>query len=127
MRRVQQRGGTLHVSTPASRMTMRGRALRGHSIPAPVLRIDTRVPAEQERDAVTELDSMQPARRQTTTEVEVPADVRAQGVSARRAWLRERLAHRQARDYQQRADEGLVAEASRPFWRRVAGRVFPSL
>ncbi|ETI29323.1 hypothetical protein G647_01776 [Cladophialophora carrionii CBS 160.54] len=127
MRRVQQRGGTLHVSTPASRLVMRGRALRAISIPTPAPRIDIHISPEQERSAGTEMDPMPSPRRMATAEDEVPAEVRAQGVSARRAWLRDRIARRQARDYQQRADEGRVAEASRPLWRRVAGRVFPSL
>ncbi|EXJ59825.1 hypothetical protein A1O7_03972 [Cladophialophora yegresii CBS 114405] len=114
MRRVQQRGGTIHVSTPASRIVTRGRGLRAISIPRPAPRIDLQISPDQERNAGTEMDLVPSARRLTTVEDEVPADVRAQGVSARRAWLRDRIARRQARDYQQRADEGRVAEASRP-------------
>jgi hypothetical protein len=114
MRRVQQRGGTIHVSTPASRLVMGGRALRAISLPTPAPRIDIHIPPDQERNAGREMDLMPSARRLTATEDELPADVRAQGVSARRAWLRDRIARRQARDYQQRADEARVAEASRP-------------
>ena len=57
---------------------------------------------------------MPAARRQNIVGEEVPDDVRAQGASARRAWLRERIARRQARDYEERANEAQVAEASRP-------------
>ncbi|KAJ9611258.1 hypothetical protein H2200_004441 [Cladophialophora chaetospira] len=128
MRRMQQRGGTLRASTPASRLPMRGLALRSFGITPPAPRVDIQISPDQERTAGTEMNSMPPpSRRQTATEEEIPAEVQAQGVSARRAWLRERAARRQSRYYQERAEEGAVAEASRPLWRRVAGRVFPSL
>lgn len=112
MRRMAQRGTMHALSTPASRMHRL--AMRGMAIPTPAPRIDIHISPDQERTAGTEMHSIPPPRRQTTAEEEMPADVRAQGISARRAWLRERLVRRQARDYQERADEGRVAEASRP-------------
>ncbi|KIX07189.1 uncharacterized protein Z518_01842 [Rhinocladiella mackenziei CBS 650.93] len=63
----------------------------------------------------------------TRAEEEIPAEVRAQGVSARRAWLRERFARQQERSYDERADEARAVDVSRPLWRRIAGRVIPSL
>ena len=49
-----------------------------------------------------------PPRRQTQIDDEMPADVRAQGTSARRAWRRERLATQQAHEY------GNLAQEARP-------------
>jgi hypothetical protein len=112
MRRVRENGGTMYVTTPAARLG--GRVIRAISLQAPPPRIDPRISSERETIAGTEMQSVAPVRRQTMTEEDMPEDIRAQGVSARRAWLRERLARRQARDYEQRADEGRVAEESRP-------------
>ncbi|OAL31578.1 hypothetical protein AYO22_01170 [Fonsecaea multimorphosa] len=93
----------------------------------PVQVTNLMIPMDQAGSATSPMDTGPLGRRRTTTEDEIPADIRAQGVSARRAWLRERLARREARSYEQRADEGLAAEESRPLWRRIAGRLFSSL
>jgi len=133
MRRMAQSGGTVRGLTPASRIgrmaasagAARVRTGRGLSVPSS--RIPVQISPEQEaRTASMQLNTLPSARRETTVE-EIPDDVRAQGASARRAWLRERVARRQARDYEERANVAQVAEASRPFWRRVGGRLFPSL
>jgi hypothetical protein len=77
---------------------------------------------------------------------EVPAEVAAQGTSARRAWLRERFARREQRQYEEGAAQARIAEQGRPAcecfpvrymfgefdadWllgRRILGKVFPSL
>lgn len=58
---------------------------------------------------------------------EVPAEVAAQGTSARRAWLRERFARREQRQYEEGAAQARAVDEARPKWRRVMGRVFPSL
>lgn len=76
---------------------------------------------------------------------EVPEDVRAQGTSARRAWLRERFANREQRRYEEGAAQAREADEGRPACefhlfsmdecsanenstgRRVLGKVFPSL
>lgn len=54
------------------------------------------------------------ARRQSTMGEDMPAEVRAQGASARRAWRREQLATQQARNYDQRANEARTVDVSRP-------------
>ena len=113
MRRVRARGGTFHMSTPASRVATRGLAWRSLGIANPAPRVDLRIPPDQERTAPMEMNSSPTERRQTTVE-DVPAEVQAQGSAARRAWFRERIARRQARDYQQQEEEGWAAEASRP-------------
>ena len=150
MRRVQRQGGphqlstTSHISrVPAPVLAIPGRAVRSITRPTVTARIPVQISAEQEaRTASTQLDALPSPRRQTTHEI--PDEVQAQGASARRAWLREQIARRQARDYEQRANEGEVAEASRPrceymdpvsrygaanhpLGRRVAGRLFPTL
>lgn len=122
MRRMQRQGGGAHVSShtshasrlPGPFLAIRSRGIRGISIPSPAPRIDIHIPEDQVRGAATELNSLPSPPRRNTGEDEIPAEVRAQGASARRAWLRERLARRQARDYEQRANQGLEAEASRP-------------
>lgn len=63
-------------------------------------------------------------RRQTLA---IPADIAAQGASARRAWRRERLAQQQERAYDQQAQTVREVDESRPLWRRVAGRVAPGV
>ncbi|KAK4946073.1 hypothetical protein LTR10_014875 [Elasticomyces elasticus] len=68
-----------------------------------------------------------PRRSHTNIEDEMPAEVRLQGTSARRAWRREQLARQQARDYSHQAEEARVTDVSRPLWRRVVGRVIPRL
>lgn len=82
--------------------------------------------AAGEHTAGSEMQSV-PPRRQTQIDDEMPADVRAQGTSARRAWRRERLATQQAQEYGNLAQEARVVDESRPLWRRIAGRIIPSL
>lgn len=53
-------------------------------------------------------------RRMTQAEEEMPAEIRSQGITARRAWRRERLAHHQAQTYDQQAHEARTADVSRP-------------
>ncbi|RMD42426.1 hypothetical protein DV735_g2726, partial [Chaetothyriales sp. CBS 134920] len=60
-----------------------------------------------------------------THTTEVPAEVRAQGTSARRAWLRQRMASLREQDYTQAAEEARAADETRPLWRRIAGRFNP--
>ncbi|KIW74892.1 hypothetical protein Z517_11662 [Fonsecaea pedrosoi CBS 271.37] len=131
MRRMRARAGAQEdpaISIPMTRLpapvlALAGRSLRGMTMPM----VSPQIPLDQARSASAPIEDASPARRRSTAEEEVPAEIRAQGVSARRAWLRERLARREARSYEQRADQGRVAEESRPLWRRVAGRLFPSL
>lgn len=61
----------------------------------------------------SELQSIS-ARRGFQADPEVPAQVRAQGVSATRAWRREEVARQQATAYDQQADETRAADVSRP-------------
>ncbi|KIW28413.1 uncharacterized protein PV07_08080 [Cladophialophora immunda] len=131
MRRMRQRSsapeessaGTHMNRLPAPILALTGRSVRTISIPM----VSPQIPMDQARTATASMENGPFARRRNTMEDEIPADVRAQGISARRAWLRERLARREARSYEQRADEGRAAEESRPLWRRIAGRLFPSL
>ncbi|KIW87435.1 uncharacterized protein Z519_12071 [Cladophialophora bantiana CBS 173.52] len=131
MRRMRQRSSAAEESSMASHMhrlpapilAITGRSVRSISIPM----VSPQIPVDQARSGVAGMEDGPLARRQNTVEDEIPADIRAQGVSARRAWLRERLARREARSYEQRVDEGRAAEESRPLWRRIAGRLFPSL
>lgn len=53
-------------------------------------------------------------RPQTQNEDEIPAEVRVQGTSARRAWRRELLARQQAQDYSHQAEEARITDLSRP-------------
>ncbi|RMZ76784.1 hypothetical protein DV737_g4676, partial [Chaetothyriales sp. CBS 132003] len=53
---------------------------------------------------------------------EVPAEVRAQGTSARRAWFRQRMARLREQEYSQAAEEARVVDETRPLWRRIVGR-----
>lgn len=53
-------------------------------------------------------------RRMTQAEEDMPAEVRSQGITARRAWRRERLARHQAQTYDQQAHEARTADVSRP-------------
>lgn len=64
------------------------------------------------------------ARRQTMA---VPPHIAAQGAAARRAWRRERLAQQQEQAYNQQAQTVREVDESRPFWRRVVGRVAPGI
>lgn len=57
--------------------------------------------------------------------IAVPADVAAQGPSARRAWRRERLARQQDEAYHEQEVTARQADVGRPLWRRVVGRVVP--
>ncbi|OAP58715.1 hypothetical protein AYL99_07805 [Fonsecaea erecta] len=132
MRRMRQRSrsateesslGTHSNRLPAPLLALTGRSVRTISIPM----VSPQIPMDQARSATAHMENGPFSRRRNTIDEEIPAEVRAQGVSARRAWLRERLARREARSYEQRADEGQAAEESRPLWRRVAGRLFPSL
>ena len=45
---------------------------------------------------------------------EIPAEVQAQGTSARRAWLRERLARRQQEEYDEHRQEARAVDVNRP-------------
>jgi hypothetical protein len=54
-------------------------------------------------------------RRGFQTDEEIPARVRAQGVSAVRAWRLEQVARQQATAYDQQANETRAADVSRPF------------
>ncbi|KAL2426185.1 hypothetical protein ABEF95_012445 [Exophiala dermatitidis] len=58
---------------------------------------------------------------------EMPHEVGTQGVAARRAWRRERLARQQTHNYNEQANEARTLDVSRPLWRRVLGRVIPTL
>ncbi|KAK5057627.1 hypothetical protein LTR84_011627 [Exophiala bonariae] len=70
---------------------------------------------------------LQPVTRLRSTQIDddMPADVRSQGITARRAWRRERLARQQAQNYDQQANEARTADVSRPLWRRIVGRFIP--
>lgn len=59
--------------------------------------------------------------------VAVPDEVARQGVAARRAWRRERLARAQQQSYDEQAENARVADEGRPLWRRVASRLVPGL
>ncbi|EXJ73197.1 uncharacterized protein A1O5_02957 [Cladophialophora psammophila CBS 110553] len=134
MRRMRQRSSAAEESSVASHMhrlpapilAITGRSVRSISIPM----VSPQIPVDQARTTVASMDGPLARRRNTVEDeipADIPADIRAQGVAARRAWLRERLVRREARSYEQRADEGRTAEESRPLWRRIAGRLFPSL
>ncbi|RMZ89963.1 hypothetical protein DV736_g2794, partial [Chaetothyriales sp. CBS 134916] len=74
------------------------------------------------RGTYNELDDMTNNASMSTHNTEVPADVRAQGTSVRRAWLRERMASLREQEYTQAAEEARVVDETRPLWRRIAGR-----
>lgn len=61
------------------------------------------------------VSELQPiGERRHTLNDDMPADIRAQGTSARRAWRRERLARQQATNYDEQAEEALAADVARP-------------
>jgi len=76
-------------------------------------------------DLETNFEELPADRREVVGEV--PAEVEAQGASARRAWLRDRLARREREEYDQHAQEVRAVVENRPLWRRFAGRIFPNL
>jgi hypothetical protein len=121
MRRNQSRGNS--VSAFTARLIRLHAAQRQASIAASqraATSAEVASPAAEDPAAntlATELPVY--SRRQTTVE-DIPAEIRAQGVSARRAWLRERLARRDANEFEQRANEGRVAEESRPLCKLLA-------
>jgi len=65
---------------------------------------------------------LQPVGRRPTQDdlEEMPTEIRAQGISARRAWRRERLARQQAQSYDQQAHEARTADVSRPLCKNFA-------
>ncbi|EXJ85666.1 hypothetical protein A1O1_06032 [Capronia coronata CBS 617.96] len=76
--------------------------------------------------AASEMHSIR-SNRDPTVDEDMPADIRNQGVSARRAWRRERLARQHGRTYDEQANEARALDVSRPLWRRILGRFFPNL
>lgn len=83
------------MSTPANRPTPFGSASGAHG-------------------TVSELQPVGGRRMTQVDQDEMPAEVRSQGISARRAWRRERLARQQAQSYDQQANEARTVDISRP-------------
>lgn len=144
MRRVRERGGTSSEAALPGPILAMGRTVRSTiSIP-----MSSHPPpggsAGGSHHFSAEMNAMG-ARRQTTAEEEMPADVQ-HNTSTRRAWRVQRLARQQARNYDERAEQARAVDESRPLceyckrlWdmsasltlarpgRRVAGRFFPNL
>jgi type II secretory pathway pseudopilin PulG len=142
----------------ASRAPGTGTTITADRLPAPIValnrtvrRLSAPLPQNQQRRGSSagnspgsEMQSLE-ARGGEMQDDEIPADVRAQGVSARRAWRRERLAQQQGRQYNEQANEAQTVDISRPLCksfslcpchaesltlepgRRIVGRVIPSL
>ena len=92
----------VNTETPQSWSMCRGAGLVRSPMPAqpaPVARTDGITNPIQSGDANGE---------------EIPAEVRAQGTSARRAWLRERLARRQEQEYDEHRQEARAVDVNRP-------------
>ncbi|KIW11079.1 hypothetical protein PV08_10378 [Exophiala spinifera] len=128
LRRTRQRDAEDNLAVNGSRLpgvTAINRTMRQFSNPLTASR-HQHGSAAGEHTTGAEMQAP-PQRQQTQVDDEMPAEIRAQGTSARRAWRRERLARQQAREYGQQADQARVVDESRPLWRRIVGRVFPSL
>lgn len=122
---IQRRIRTLSMpASAADRMHLHNSRMHGHGAHngdaglINVIHTDgrTAMPAPSQpmhaNGALTDATQTQP-QVQDANAVEVPAEVSAQGVSARRAWLRERMARRQQEQYDQQAQEARQVDVGR--------------
>ncbi|RMZ84283.1 hypothetical protein DV738_g738, partial [Chaetothyriales sp. CBS 135597] len=114
VRRMQERAAAAEAGSQPSAMSSAQRRFRSFRAAS------TAGSNTDGRDSTSnELDNL------AVNNAEVPAEVRAQGTSARRAWFRQRMARLREQDYSQAAEEARAAEETRPLWRRIAGRFNP--
>lgn len=69
----------------------------------------------------TELGPIEPQPETRRDSEEPPPEVARQGIAARRAWRRERLARQHSQEFDQSGVEARRADETRPLWRRMMG------